>query len=128
MKDASFVTDKSNTNDSLDSYNDLTIDDSTLVDDDHTFILATDADMDFKGKAVRELLDLCNGDKMIGAACGRTHPVGKKCSSIVWHQVFEYAKGNYNINSRTCSFALGDISYSRKKNIVQSLCDTEYFR
>ncbi|CAG5134390.1 unnamed protein product, partial [Candidula unifasciata] len=93
LDNASFITDKSNASDSMDSYNDLAFDDAALVDDDHTFILATDADMDFKGKAVRELLDLCNGDKMIGAACGRTHPVGKKCSSIVWHQVFEYAKG-----------------------------------
>ncbi|XP_035824644.1 uncharacterized protein LOC106011246 [Aplysia californica] len=72
---------------------------STLVDDDHTFILATDADMDFKGEAVRELLDLCNADKRVGAACGRTHPIGKKCSSIVWHQVFEYAKDFWMIKN-----------------------------
>lgn len=63
------------------------------MDDDHTYILATDADMDFKPEAVLELLHMCNSDRRLGAACGRTHPIGKRCSSIVWHQIFEYAKG-----------------------------------
>ena len=67
--------------------------DSDLVDDDHTFILATDADMAFHGEAVKELLELCGSDLRVGAACGRTHPVGKRSGPIVWHQVFEYAKG-----------------------------------
>ena len=61
--------------------------------DDHTYILATDADMEFKAEAVLELLYLCNSDNRLGGACGRTHPIGKHCSSIVWHQIFEYAKG-----------------------------------
>lgn len=61
--------------------------------DDQTYILATDADMEFKPEAVLELLNLCNWDKRLGGACGRTHPIGKKNGPIVWHQIFEYAKG-----------------------------------
>nr|KAG5706142.1 hypothetical protein BaRGS_025764 [Batillaria attramentaria] len=62
------------------------------IDDEHTYILATDADMDFEPEAVAELLRMCNNDRRLGAACGRTHPIGKHVSSIVWHQIFEYAK------------------------------------
>ena len=69
--------------------------DTALVDDDHTFILATDADMAFYGEAVKELLELCDTDLRVGAACGRTHPIGKRTGPIVWHQVFEYAKGTH---------------------------------
>ena len=72
---------------------DFKFDPKEEVDDDHTYILATDADMDFEPKAVAELLNMCNSDHRLGAACGRTHPIGKHCSSIVWHQIFEYAKG-----------------------------------
>ncbi|CAL1533693.1 unnamed protein product [Lymnaea stagnalis] len=81
------------------SYTDVVVGQSAYVDDDHTFILATDADMDFKADAIKELLDLCTSDKRIGAACGRTHPIGQKCSSIVWHQVFEYAKDFWMIKN-----------------------------
>lgn len=71
-------------------------DQEEAVNDDHTYILATDADMDFEPEAVAELLRMCNSDRRLGAACGRTHPIGKHCSSIVWHQIFEYAKGMYS--------------------------------
>ncbi|GFS00558.1 chitin synthase [Elysia marginata] len=73
--------------------------DFELVDDDHTFILATDADMEFHGKAVKELLELCGSDLRVGAACGRTHPIGKRRGPIVWHQVFEYAKDFWMIKN-----------------------------
>ncbi|KAK0055220.1 chitin synthase chs-2-like isoform X2 [Biomphalaria pfeifferi] len=81
------------------SYTDVISDGDAYVDDDHTFILATDADMDFKADAIKELLNMCITDKRIGAACGRTHPIGQKCSSIVWHQVFEYAKDFWMIKN-----------------------------
>ncbi|XP_046333000.1 uncharacterized protein LOC124115884 [Haliotis rufescens] len=71
----------------------------TEYDDDHTYILATDADMEFKDDAVLELLHLCNSDNRLGGACGRTHPVGKHVSSIVWHQKFEYAKDFWMIKN-----------------------------
>ncbi|CAI9728091.1 Hypothetical predicted protein [Octopus vulgaris] len=61
--------------------------------DSRTYILATDADMKFDDNAVLDLLNTCNGDLRVGAACGRTHPVGEKNRPIVWLQMFEYAKG-----------------------------------
>jgi hypothetical protein len=61
--------------------------------DDHTYILATDADMEFTDDSVRDLLNLCNGDLRIGGACGRTHPIGQRSGPLVWYQMFEYAKG-----------------------------------
>ena len=61
--------------------------------DDHTYILATDADMEFNDDSVRDLLNLCNGDLRIGGACGRTHPIGQRSGPLVWYQMFEYAKG-----------------------------------
>ena len=64
-----------------------------MISEDQVYILATDADMEFKDDAVIELLQLCNRDKRVGAACGRTHPQGRKNGLIVWHQIFEYAKG-----------------------------------
>ncbi|KAK6166486.1 hypothetical protein SNE40_023162 [Patella caerulea] len=78
---------------------DVSIEMDTEVDDDHTYILATDADMDFEDDAVLELLHMCNSDHRLGGACGRTHPVGKNCSSIVWHQIFEYAKDFWMIKN-----------------------------
>lgn len=61
--------------------------------DDQTYILATDADMEFKDTSLLSLLKTCNEDKRLGGACGRTCPVGKKNGPIVWFQMFEYAKG-----------------------------------
>lgn len=63
--------------------------------DDNTYILATDADMDFDDTGILQLLNMCNRDKRIGGSCGRTHPVGHKNSPIVWYQKFEYAKGTH---------------------------------
>lgn len=63
------------------------------INEDQIYILATDADMEFKDDAVLDLLQLCNNDKRVGAACGRTYPQGKQNGPIVWHQIFEYAKG-----------------------------------
>lgn len=61
--------------------------------DDHAYILATDADMEFTPQSVRSLLDLCESDLRIGGACGRTHPQGFRTNPLVWYQKFEYAKG-----------------------------------
>lgn len=61
--------------------------------DDHTFILATDADMEFDESSVRHVLNICNQNKVVGGACGRTHPIGQRTRPIVWYQKFEYAKG-----------------------------------
>ncbi|CAI9728459.1 Hypothetical predicted protein [Octopus vulgaris] len=61
--------------------------------DDYTYILATDADMEFDDKSLARLIDLCNRDKNIGGACGRTSPIGHCNTPVVWYQKFEYAKG-----------------------------------
>ncbi len=62
--------------------------------DDHTYILATDADMDFGPDAVQGLVDVCEADYRLGGACGRTYPIGRKREGpILWFQQFEYARG-----------------------------------
>ncbi|XP_036356166.1 chitin synthase chs-1-like, partial [Octopus sinensis] len=60
--------------------------------DNRTYILATDSDMKFSDDGVLDLLNTCNGDLRLGAACGRTHPIGERNHPIVWFQMFEYAK------------------------------------
>ena len=67
----------------------------TVPLDDNTYILATDADMEFNADSVHSLLDLCNHDNRVGGACGRTHPIGRRIGPMVWYQKFEYAKGNH---------------------------------
>lgn len=42
----------------------------------NTFILALDGDVEFKPEAVTRLLDLMKKDPLVGAACGRIHPIG----------------------------------------------------
>ncbi|ESO97456.1 hypothetical protein LOTGIDRAFT_114956 [Lottia gigantea] len=59
------------------------------------YILATDADTEFNAKSVSALVELCERDHSLGAACGRTIPIGQQ-KPMVWYQKFEYAKGeNY---------------------------------
>ncbi|XP_050418787.1 chitin synthase chs-1 isoform X1 [Patella vulgata] len=67
--------------------------------DDRTYILATDADMHFSDASVLDLVETCNEDMRLGAACGRTYPMGKKINPIVWFQKFEYAKDFWMIKS-----------------------------
>lgn len=42
----------------------------------NTFILALDGDVDFKPEAVTLLLDRMKKNPLVGAACGRIHPIG----------------------------------------------------
>ena len=62
-------------------------------DPDHTYILTTDADIDFKAKSVAALLDFLARDDSVGAVCARTHPLGS--GPLVWYQIFEYAFGHW---------------------------------
>ncbi|XP_036362447.1 uncharacterized protein LOC118765089 [Octopus sinensis] len=78
-----------------------------VVDESQVYILATDADMEFKDTAVLELLQMSNNDKRIGAACGRTHPQGKRTGPVVWHQIFEYAKDFWMI--KTAQNVIGSV-------------------
>ncbi|XP_032242861.1 uncharacterized protein LOC5517022 [Nematostella vectensis] len=63
------------------------------VRDDQTFILTTDADVNFKHDSMEALIDYMLQDETIGAVCGRTHPMGK--GPLVWYQIFDYAIGHW---------------------------------
>ncbi|XP_052079431.1 chitin synthase chs-2-like [Mytilus californianus] len=56
---------------------------------DNTFLLALDGDVDFEPEAVLSLMRRMNKSKIVGAACGRIHPIGS--GPMVWYQKFEYA-------------------------------------
>ena len=58
-----------------------------------TYILTTDADIDFKAESVAALLDFMYRDDSVGAVCARTHPLGS--GPLVWYQTFEYAFGHW---------------------------------
>lgn len=59
----------------------------------NTFLLALDGDIDFQPKAVHLLVSRMKIDDMLGAACGRIHPIGS--GPMVWYQKFEYAIGHW---------------------------------
>ena len=63
-----------------------------LVREEDTYILTTDADINFNADSVEALLDLMIRDPKVGAVCGRTHPLGN--GPLVWYQIFDYAIGN----------------------------------
>ncbi|CAC5411927.1 CHS1 [Mytilus coruscus] len=56
---------------------------------ENTYILALDGDVDFEPEAVLSLMRRMNKSKIVGAACGRIHPIGT--GPMVWYQKFEYA-------------------------------------
>ncbi|XP_023222883.1 uncharacterized protein LOC111624303 isoform X2 [Centruroides sculpturatus] len=60
---------------------------------ENTYILALDGDINFRPFAVQLLVDLMKKNPVLGAACGRIHPVGS--GLMVWYQKFEYAIGHW---------------------------------
>ena len=64
-----------------------------LFDPHSTYILTTDADIEFKANSVAALLDFLARDDSVGAVCARTHPLGS--GPLVWYQIFEYAFGHW---------------------------------
>ena len=60
---------------------------------DDTFILTTDADIDFKANSVVVLLDMLASNSNVAAVCARTHPKGQ--GIMYWYQVFDYAIGHW---------------------------------
>lgn len=60
---------------------------------DNTFILTTDADIDFKAESAVVLLDMLARDPQVGAVCSRTHPLGN--GPLYWYQIFDYAIGHW---------------------------------
>ena len=65
----------------------------TTLDDDNTFILTTDADIQFTPESATVLLDILDSDPQVGAVCARTHPKGS--GPLYWYQVFDYAIGHW---------------------------------
>ena len=63
------------------------------MDDDNTFILTTDADIQFTPESAIVLLDILDSDPQVGAVCARTHPKGS--GPLFWYQVFDYAIGHW---------------------------------
>ena len=60
---------------------------------DNTFILTTDADIDFKAESAVVLLDMLARNSKVGAVCARTHPLGY--GPLYWYQIFDYAIGHW---------------------------------
>ncbi|CAC5377819.1 CHS1 [Mytilus coruscus] len=65
-----------------------------IVDNSYnTFLLALDGDVDFQPEAVMHLVRRMRKNPMVGAACGRIHPIGH--GPLVWYQKFEYAVSHW---------------------------------
>jgi chitin synthase len=58
-----------------------------------TFILTTDADIDFTPLSADVLLDMLASNERVGAVCARTHPKGY--GVLYWYQIFDYAIGHW---------------------------------
>ena len=63
------------------------------LDLNNTFILTTDADIDFRAESAIVLLDMLARDPHVGAVCSRTHPLGS--GIFYWYQIFDYAVGHW---------------------------------
>lgn len=59
----------------------------------NTFILTTDADINFKAESATVLLDMLARDSTVGAVCSHTHPLGN--GPLYWYQLFDYAIGHW---------------------------------
>ena len=65
----------------------------TDIDSNKSFILTTDADVDFTYDSVVALLDILDRDYKVGAVCARTYPLGS--GPLVWYQTFDYTVGHW---------------------------------
>ena len=74
--------------------------------DENSFILTTDADVEFTHESVEALIDVLLHNPKIGAVCGRTHPLGN--GPVVWYQIFDYAIGHWLLKVRI-SLLISDI-------------------
>ncbi len=63
------------------------------LDPRNTFILTTDADIDFTADSAIVLLDTLASNPKVAAVCARTHPKG--AGPLYWYQVFDYAVGHW---------------------------------
>ena len=63
------------------------------TNDNNTFILTTDADIEFTPESAILLLDRLESNPQAGGVCARTHPNGS--GLLFWYQVFDYAVGHW---------------------------------
>ena len=63
------------------------------LNDSDTYILTTDADIDFTADSAVVLLDMLAPNSKVAAVCARTHPKGS--GPIYWYQLFDYAIGHW---------------------------------
>ena len=63
------------------------------LEPENTFILTTDADIDFTSESAVVLLDNLASNPKVGAVCARTHPKG--AGPVYWYQIFDYAIGHW---------------------------------
>ena len=69
------------------------IENDPKLEADNTFILTTDADIDFTAESAVVLLDNLASNPRVGAVCARTHPKG--AGPLYWYQIFDYAIGHW---------------------------------
>ena len=60
---------------------------------DNTFILTTDADIDFTADSAIVLLDMMDSNNKVAAVSAQTHPKGY--GPMYWYQLFDYAIGHW---------------------------------
>jgi len=63
------------------------------LDPENTFILTTDADIDFTADSAIVLLDMMDTNENVAAVSARTHPKG--FGPVYWYQLFDYAIGHW---------------------------------
>ena len=63
------------------------------LDPNDTFILTTDADIEFTPQSVDVLLDMFACNQQVAAVSARTHPQGS--GPVYWYQIFDYAIGHW---------------------------------
>ncbi len=73
--------------------------------DEDSYILVTDADIDFTPDSVEALLDLMTRDRTVGAVCAHMLPIGS--GPLYWYQIFEYAIGHWFQKVRTNMVFIG---------------------
>ena len=70
-----------------------------------SYVLTTDADIQFSPSDVQALVVLLSRDKRMGAICGRTFPRGT--GPVYWYQIFDYAVGHWF--QKTAEHVLGSV-------------------
>ncbi|KAH9513507.1 Chitin synthase, class 2 [Bulinus truncatus] len=74
-------------------------------EEENTYILMTDGDVNFTPHAIESLLDDISRNRTAGAVCGRTVP--DSMGPVVWYQSFDYAVAHWL--QKTAEHVLGSV-------------------